>query len=270
MFFDRYLKGIQNNIETELPRCRWSLLRYGNEEPIKKIEIPDFPHPDTRYETMFLGPNQTLLTEPPKEATSVSYEGDSWTDHVEFNIKFDKTTRLMGIPKAYLHMSSPDHNDMNIYIMLRKLDKNGHPLSHVCCPMERRQIKDFYDIPAKDLTQGIMFFSGPIGMLRASHRHIDRSKSTHENIPFHPHDRVEHITPGDIVELEIGIWAIGMQLEAGETLSVQISGNNPLNPELRELSKERPLHERNVGKHFVHLGGKYPSRIILPFVDIEI
>ena len=105
-------------------------------------------------------------------------------------------------------------------------------------------------------------------MLRASQRKIDRARTLHPHIPFHPHDEVQLIPKGEVVELEIGIWSGATHFEAGEKLSVQIFGSISLNPELEHLNRPRPAEQKNHGRHFVHVGGEWESRIVLPVVDL--
>ena len=127
------------------------------------------------------------------------------------------------------------------------------------------------DVP-EAFNVGLLFFSGPTGLLRASRRAIDHSLSWHPQYPHHPHDKDEKIAPGTIVELEIGIWAIGNRYEAGESLRLSISGCNPTWTELRdtEYIPRNPEAESagNKGQHTIHFGGQYPSRLILPFVPL--
>ena len=269
-FFDQFLKGKDNQFMEKSPKCQWTLLRFGDKEPIQRITIPDYPHPNTEYKEMFLNSGGQLTSQSQDAVDSVSYNSEQKEDMVEFKYTFDKPTTLLGIPKAYLHMSCKEWDDMNVYVQLRKYDKDGVVLAHINVPAERRKFPSYYTTPKSELA-GLIAFTGPIGMLRASHRNIDRSKTYHPQIPFHPHDREDKIPPGEIVELEIGIFEMGILYEAGETLSVQIYGQaniNDITPDKRSLSRERPDHERNHGTHVVHIGGKYPSRIILPFVDL--
>lgn len=105
-----------------------------------------------------------------------------------------------------------------------------------------------------------------LGILRASHRATDESKSLHPQYPFHPHDREEKVRPGSVVKMEIGIWAMGIDYEAAESISMQISGNFPLIAEYRDGSEAPPLEVKNKGMHKIHFGGDYPSHLILPFV----
>jgi hypothetical protein len=109
-----------------------------------------------------------------------------------------------------------------VYVQCRKLDKNGHLLVHVQIPRERWQIASTYDLSKPQTANGALCFKGPVGMLRASQRKINRNKILHPHIPFYPHDEVQRIPPGEVVELEIGTWSGATHFESGETLSVQV------------------------------------------------
>ncbi|KAL5938492.1 hypothetical protein ACKVV1_009178 [Pyricularia oryzae] len=46
------------------------------------------------------------------------------------------------------------------------------------------------------------------------------------DIPDGPHKVEENITPGTVVKVEIGIWAMGVEYEAGEELRFVVSGRS--------------------------------------------
>jgi hypothetical protein len=169
----------------------------------------------------------------------------------------------MGLPKAVLYMSCKEFDDMVVYVLIRKLDAQGNPMISINIPWSAAPYKKAADIPESDYSN-LMIYYGPTGVLRASHRKIDASKSLHPQYPFHPHDELQKITPGEIVKLEIGLWAMGIDFGAGESLSVQVSGEYPLVMEFG--TKKMEIEDRNRGMHQVHLGGEYASHIILPFV----
>ncbi|GAA6018961.1 hypothetical protein JCM10207_009214 [Rhodosporidiobolus poonsookiae] len=268
-FFDHYLLGKKNDFVEKTPKVRWALLRGGDADAIENVPIEDFPLPNTDYRELFLSTDGKLAESTPSEEAKVSYvsrgEGKSVTS---FDIKFDKQTQLVGIPKAYVYMSTQDHDDMNVYITLKKLDKEGNTISHMTIPSNRRLAPSYAEIAEKDKTS-LLLHSGSLGVLRASHRHIDHAKNVHPNWPWHPHTFEEKLTPGQVVELEIGIWAMGWQYEAGEGLRVEISGGHDMNHEIRHFTTKFPPESTlNKGVHNVHFGGQYPSRVILPFVKI--
>lgn len=121
----------------------------------------------------------------------LSYNSEDIEDAVRFTIKFDKMTRLIGIPKAYVHMSCPDYDDFCTFVQLRKLDANGKTLLHMTVPRSHAHAPSIDEIKPEDRT-GLILWYGSFGMLKASHRTVDPSvKSWHENVPWHPHDKEE-------------------------------------------------------------------------------
>jgi len=266
-FFGRFLKGEKNGWDST-PRVRMASLRFGDSDPVYPIVEEDFPIPRTEYRTLYLTDSAKLEASPPTAAANVSYNSCSEAypvEHTGFTYHFDKPTRLMGLPKAVLYMSCDDFDDMVIYVLIRKLDKDGNAMLNVNIPWSKVPYEKMSDIPQSDYSN-LMIYFGPLGILRASHRAIDASKSMHPQYPFHPHDKVEKINPGTVVKLEIGLWAMGIDFEAGEALSVQVSGEYPLHDEFNGQVKKEAMEERNKGLHHVHIGGEYQSHVILPFV----
>ena len=263
-FFARYLKGIENGWE-KTPRVRISLLRFGDRDAISNIEEEDFPIPRTAYRELFMNVDGGLTESPCQQEGSVTYDSEDPSVFASFTHAFKSHTRLMGIPKAYLYMSCKDLDDIIVYILLRKLDVNGKVLDSLNYPFEATPIKSIAELGPRDRNSTTLHL-GSQGILRASHRKIDRSKTTHPQIPFHPHDQEEKIPPGTIVELEVGIWAMGWDLDAGESIRVQIMGQAPGFKEFQAKAPRRPEEEKNKGIHELHFGGKYQSRVILPFI----
>jgi predicted acyl esterase len=261
-FFDKYLKGMDNGWE-KTPKVRMTVLKYGESEPEENIVVKDFPIPETKYTELFFSDNGKLLDAAPK-ASGVSTHDSTIMDGSKFTYTFEKKTRLIGIPKAIVHVSCDEADDMDIFVLIRKLDKNGNGMLSLNIPWHAAPVKRIADIKDKDMSDLILYV-GPVGMLRASHREIDRSKSMDPQYPFHPHEREQKVPGGTVVELEIGMWAMGVEYEAGESLQVQILGGNPSIAAFKPLAS-KPRNGSNVGAHNVHYGGTTPSRIILPFL----
>ncbi|RJE22494.1 hypothetical protein PHISCL_05180 [Aspergillus sclerotialis] len=262
-FFDRYLKGIENGWE-KTPRVRWSALQFGDREAIDDIVLENFPDPNTQYREFFLS-SQTLSRHSEPTSQTVAYNSEIANSFAEFSYTFDEPARLIGLPKAILYMSCEEGDDFTVFVILRKRDRNGNLLMHLNFPFHATPVNSIGDIPPKEQAS-LNLHLGSMGILRASHRKIDSEKSIHPQFPFHPHQVQQKVRPGEIVELEIGIWAMGVDFEAGETISLQVSGQYPSIAEYKTWSKPRPEHELNKGKHFIHCGGEYPSRVILPFI----
>ncbi|KAL4876426.1 Alpha/Beta hydrolase protein [Aspergillus karnatakaensis] len=259
-FFDRYLKGIENDWEST-PRVRMAVLRYGESAPLANLVEPDFPLPRTAYRKAYLHPSGGLLLDQPSSATgAVPYNSEDPSNTAKFTYTFQQRTQLVGIPKAVLFMRCDDHDDMDIFLVLSKLSPSGKVMLNLNVPWKGLPVSSIEDIPNDKRTE-VILYQGPTGILRASHRAIDSSKSMHVNWPFHPHETEEKIVPGTVVRLEIGIWAMGVEYEAGESLQLRISGH------YQGISNfGTPDHVKNKGKHWVHVGGEHDSHLILPFV----
>lgn len=266
-FFDRYLNGTDNGWE-KTPRVRTTILRF-NQDPLYNIAEEDYPIPRTEYRKMYFHPEGRLSDDAPSGVSSVSYNSEKYQDCASFTHTFSSRTRLAGIPKAVVYMSCPDFHDLDVYVLIRKLDAQGKALLNLNIPWSSIAKfgvgPDDVDSISPREKNNLMFHVGSLGILRASRRAIDPARSLHENFPFHPHDRDEYITPGDIVKLEIGIWAMGVEYEAGESIRVEVHGNSPLlRGEFKEDGEFQELASH--GTHVLHLGGEHSSHIVLPFV----
>lgn len=261
-FFDYYLHGKKDNGWNEIPRVRMALLRFGKKEPqsYENSVEKDFPPKRTQYRELYFCKDGKLAEQAAQEEAKVSYEAEQQTGHVSFTHTFAETTRIMGLPKAVVYMSCPDKDDMDVYVTLEKLDRDGKQMMNLNVPWKSLPVQSFDEMKPQEMTE-VVIYKGPMGVLRASLRSIDESKSMHPHWPFHPHDREDKVTPGTIARLDIGIWAFGVKYDAGESIRVVISGKN------RTVSNfGSDEHVRNKGSHNVHVGGEHASHVILPFV----
>lgn len=256
-FFDHFLNREENGWD-KTPQVRMAVLRFGNKQPqsYEHIIEDSFPLSITEYKKLFLSTDGQLSLDPPTATpTFASYNSEAG-DSVKFTYRFQNTTRLVGLPKAVLFMSCQDHDDMDVYVLIEKLNANGEVMYNMNIPWSSVPVDSFDEMKLEEKTEVVMY-RGPVGILRASHRKIDESKSMHPHWPFHPHETEDKINPGDIVRLDIGIWAMGIKYEAGESLRVVIRGRN-----LGVSNCGSFDHLNNKGTHRVHLG---QSHVILPF-----
>jgi predicted acyl esterase len=256
-FFDRFLKDADNDWEST-PQVRVSYLQFGDQSPIENVAVPDFPPPDTEYQKLLLAPNNKLEASSNSASSSSTYDSTVKDSFASFRHTFSSRTAVIGIPKVVLHMSCSATDDMDVFVILRKLSSSGEELLSLNIPWENIPPRTIAEIPADKRTE-VILYTGAIGVLRASHRAIDSGKSMHENWPFHPHEKEEKIKPGEVVRLEIGIWATGIAFEAGETLDLRIGG---LYPGIANFGTNE--HFLNKGEHKVHFGGVYDSYLSLP------
>ncbi|KAL4913890.1 Alpha/Beta hydrolase protein [Aspergillus aurantiobrunneus] len=259
-FFDRFLKGVKNDWEAT-PRVRMAVLRYGEQSPLANLVEPDFPLPRTVYRKAYLDRDGALLLDQPSSTPGeVPYNSEDAADTAKFTYTFPQRTQLVGIPKAVLYMRCDDYDDMDVFLVLSKLSASGELLLNLNIPWKGLPVSSIDEIPDDKRTE-VILYQGPTGILRASHRAIEPAKSMHPNWPFHPHATEDKIEPGTVVRLDIGIWGMGVEYEAGESLQLRISGHYQ-----GIANFGTPDHVRNRGRHWVHVGGQYDSHLVLPFV----
>lgn len=260
-FMDRYLKGEQNGWE-KTPKVRMAVLRFGNKDPQSYANIveADFPPQRTEYKKGFLRAEGVISFDGPGKTTSIAAYNSQTSDFVSFTYIFTETVRILGLPKAVLYMSCPDHNDLDVYITLEKLDAQGVQMTNLNIPWKGIPVGSFEEIAPQQATE-VITYKGPMGVLRASHRAIDDEKSMHPHWPYYPHDYEDKVQPGSVVRLDIGIWAMGIEYEAGEQIRVIVGGKR------RAVSNfGSDKYSINNGTHQLHLGGQYASHVVLPFM----
>jgi uncharacterized protein len=142
--------------------------------------------------------NETQL----QDESETSYCADDYQDHATFTHVFDKETEITGYMKLHVWMETRESDDMDVYVRISKLNKDGKSVFHYTRMWE---------------------YSGPNGLLRATHRELDPLKST-ENEPVHPHDSILEVKPGEPVALDIGLWPTSMVFHAGEAIQVNVAG----------------------------------------------
>ena len=112
---------------------------------------------------------------------------NSADESAEFVIMFEEDAELTGYLNLKLWVSSGEATDMDLFITVRKLDRNGNQVLFDNC-----------HVPGK--------WPMALGWLRLSHRELDHDRST----PWEPYLKSvvgpgEKVSPGDIVPCEIPI-----------------------------------------------------------------
>ncbi|KAF0642366.1 hypothetical protein FPSE5266_20125 [Fusarium pseudograminearum] len=266
-FFDRYLKDKQNGWE-ETPRVRLSTLAF-NKDPEINHHFADWPLPETNYTTLYLSDDNLLVSAPSSKASALSYQSDvpdmqmdAQVEELSFEYTFEERTYLIGYPRAVLYMSTEDSDDMDVFVSLRKADSKGNVLRNINIPLKDLGM-EADEVPLVNS----LVYTGPSGILRASHRKVDVSKSK-PYWPFHPHDEKELLEPGQIAKLDIGLWPAGIVFEAGEKLMLRVAGHHMVLAEFEPL--RGAFQTDNRGRHNVHVGPQYQSHVILPFADSDV
>jgi predicted acyl esterase len=240
LFFDRFLKGIENEVES------WPKVRLEVRERFYEGEIRDeaeWPLARTRYETLYLdAASRTLSGSSFAQESEVRYETDG---RAEFVHRFAGPTELTGPMKLKLWVEAEGADDMDLFVGVQKLDSGGNlvPFSFL------NALED-----------------GPValGWLRVSHRELDEERSTPEQ-PWHPHRRESRLAPGQVVPVEIEIWPSGTRFAAGEQLRLLVQATDVQQYPPGVVSMAHSV-TRNLGTHVIHTGGTYDSHLLMPVI----
>jgi uncharacterized protein len=257
-FFDHYLKGRDNGWE-KTPRVRYSVLDLHGGDRVDHIadEFPPEGVANTRY--YLDGRSRTLTAEPPYEEAmvgyKVEYDAESHPGLASFVARFGAETLMVGYPKARLWVQADGADDMDLFVLVQKLNRQGTPLQQFTVPNDGALLQDQTEKGAS-----VLRYKGSNGRLRVSARHLDQTLTT-DAVPAHSFDRVEKLHPGQIVDIEIDLFPIGLVFYPGEQLRLVISARNPLGA---IMPGTRDYIPHNSGKHIIHTGGQHASYLQLP------
>ena len=237
LFFDRYLKGIHNGWELT-PTIRMEVMdAYEYPYQTNRPET-EFPLARTQYRKLYLNASTKKLGDAKvKNVSEVSYDGKD--GFINFDYTFRKDTELTGYMKLRMYVEARGHDDMDLFVNVKKLSTKGEELPILLFGTEKHP--------------------GSWGKLRVSARHLDEKAST-EWQPVHTHDRVEKLKKGEIVPIDIEIWPISRIWHKGQKLRLQIAGKYIRDPWFEPLV----WFPDNKGEHVIHTGGKYESYLLVP------
>lgn len=253
-FFDRFLKGQDNGWE-QTPRVRYSLLDLQGGDQVN-LPADQFPPADVTPAKYYLdGRSRTLGTAAPADGATADYTIGSNPDEVSFVTRFAQETVLVGYPKAHLWVESDGADDMDLFLLVQKLDAYGTPLRQFTVPNQSARVHD-----VTERGGSILRYKGTDGRLRVSLRHVDEELST-EDVPAHSFDRVEKLSPGEVVDVEIDLLPVGLTFHPGEQLRLVVSGRSLLGTMMPGIREYTPA---NSGRHIIHTGGERASYLQLP------
>jgi len=237
-FFDHYLVGIDRDMES-MPTVRYERRNAFYDGDIRFAD--DWPLPHTQARSFFLNGDGSLTDEPLQSSTALEYAAENGGGQLSFSHTFTADTEITGTANLRLWVEANGANDMDLYVGLSKLDREGN---------------EVFMAGYNDVENGHV----ASGWLRVSHRELDSDRSTQLH-PFLRHARALPLEPGERVEVQIEILPSSTQFRAGESLVVRIQGT-----ELAGAGGIEHIDSVNAGNHIVHVGGATPSRLILPVV----
>jgi predicted acyl esterase len=223
--------------------------------PENRFEVAhssDWPLPETVWTPLYLdAAARTLSTGGPAAAAEVTY--DAGGDGLGFAIgPFTAETE-----------------DADIFLVVRMFD-----------PDDREVVFLGTVDPNTPIAQG---------WLRASHRKLDPVRSESWR-PYHTHDEIQKLTPGEIYELDIELWPTGIVIPPGYRMELQVRGRDyefppaveaatkssaagwlppqlGCGPFLHDDERDRP-REIFGGKVTVYTGPEHPSHLLVPVVAV--
>lgn len=258
-FFGHFLKGEDTGWDQQPP----VLLNIRHVDGTFELrEASAWPLPETQWQRLSLSPASLALTEAqPSADQSVTYEATD--EGVTFLTEpLDSDTEITG-PSALKLFVSSSTDDADIFAVLRVFDPEGNEV----------------------VFQGAIDPYTPIGQgwLRASHRKLDPDLSEPYR-PYHSHDELQPLSPGEVYELDIEILPTSLVIPAGSRIGLTIRGKDYEYPhaELARLSNfkndlkgcgpflhddptDRPAAARE-NRVTVHSGPEGQSYLLLPVI----
>ena len=255
-FFSRFLKDEENGWDEEQPRVLLNVPRVDGTF-LQRAEA-EWPLARTYWTTLHLQPDSSLGAEAGAEGTLAF---DALGGGIELLASpFDEETELTG-PAALMLWVASTTADADLFVILRLYDREGTEV----------------------VFQGSNDPGTPLGKgwLRASHRKLDAARNEPYR-PYHAHDEVQPLTPGEPVRLDIEIWPLSVIAPAGYRLGLVLQGRDferetaarlanfrvPLRgsgPYLHNDPNDRPP-EVFGGRTTIHMGPAMPSSLLLPVI----
>jgi uncharacterized protein len=257
-FFDHFLKGLDNGWG-EQPRVQ---LQVRHTDRFEERHENEWPLARTKWTEFYLdGASQTLSPVRPAKASQISFPamGNGLTF---ISAPVGSAIEITGPLASTLSISSSTA-DADIFLVFR--------------------------VFTGDLRE--VTFTGAIdphtpvaqGWLRASHRKRDPDLSKPWR-PYHTHDEIQPLTPGERVRLEVEIWPTSIVIPKGYRIALSVRGKdyewqkstgaklsnfkNELlgcGPFLHNDPRDRPASLFG-GTTTLHLGGDEPAFLLLPIV----
>jgi predicted acyl esterase len=199
-FFGHFLKGENNGWEKQ-PSVQLHVRHPGEKFVVRDEQ--EWPLARTQWTRFYLDPTSRELDREPKPGHAIEYETTG--DGVTFTLPVQKKeVEITGPVAAKLFVSS-DTTDADLFLSLRLFDPNN---------------KEVLFIGSNDPCVPIA-----LGWLRASQRKLDPARTLPYR-PYHSHDEIWPLKPGEPVELDIEIWPTSIVVPPGYCLELNIRGKD--------------------------------------------
>ena len=197
-FFDHFLLG-KDNGWAEQPALLLNV-RHADGTFTRRAE-QSWPLPNTRFTKLYL--DKDTLTATPGDAGNVEFDASEGA--VTFSTEpLEHETEITGPLAARLFVSSST-TDADLFLVVRAFGRQGDEVIF-------QGALDSYSALSK-------------GWLRASQRQLDPVLSTPYR-PYHTHDEIQPLTPGETYQLDIEIWPTCVVLPGGYRVALTVQGTD--------------------------------------------
>jgi predicted acyl esterase len=259
-FFGHFLKGEDTGWDSQ-PKVQLQI-RHPGEKFVERHETA-WPLASTKWTKFFLDPSaHTLSSEgAPKSSSMATYDG--FGEGATFlTPPVESQTELTGPIAAKLWVSS-ETKDADLFLIVR-----------VFAP-------DLKEV----VFRGALDPHTPVaqGWLRVSHRKLDEKLSLPYR-PYHSHDEIQLLTPGEVYEVDVEVWPTCIVVPAGHRIALTIRGKdyiypgepgaaenshgrvwNGVGPFRHDDPRDRPANVFG-GKVSIHAGQGRESYLLLPVI----
>ena len=199
-FFAHFLKG-EDSGWSKQPRVSLNI-RHPGEKFVLRAE-KEWPLARTQWTKYFLQPDGVLDPVAPKSEMTLSYQTTG--DGLTFSTKpSTNSVEITGPVAAKLWVSS-ETTDADVFLVLRLFDPVGKEITFIGSNDPRTPIG--------------------LGWLRASHRKLD-PKHSRPYRPWHTHDQIQPLIPGQPVELDVEIWPTSVVVPPGYRVALTVRGKD--------------------------------------------
>jgi len=163
----------------------------------------EWPLERTRWTRFYLNPGRMSLDRSePGISKKIPYETHG--EGLLFELTLQESMEISGPVAAKLWLSS-DTADADVFLALRVFSPDGAEVTFHGSNDPRTPVG--------------------LGWLRASHRKLDPQKSLPYR-PWHPHDELRELVPGEAAELDIEVWPTCIVIPAGFRLALAVRGRD--------------------------------------------
>lgn len=206
-WFDYWLKGIQNGIMDEPPvklciresvgECTW---RFEDEWPLAR----------TRYTKYYLTAQSAAVVEDAMHDLQLSSSAPAAGGEITFPSGPEAYRRGVRKQPMVTFVTEPMTEDVEI---------TGHIILKLWVSSETDDMDIFAYL--RNMAPDGTVETATRGILKVSHRKLDAELSTPYR-PYHTHDEEQKLEPGEVVPIEVEIWATSMVFKKGHRIRLDV------------------------------------------------